>query len=509
MRTNSIVGIDDMALYVPKLYFSIASLAEIRNLPYAKLNKGLGLKHMAIADMHEDAATMAANAVAQLIEKNNLNPHNIGRIYMGTESAMDGAKPMATYTLEMLQQKYAKQYGDNCFLHCDVVDLTFACVGGVDALQNTIDWVSGSPERIGIVVASDDARYELASGGEYTQGAGAVAMLVTHDPRLIAINNTWGVACKGEHDFFKPVRTFTKEQIIEDVLNLGNASKQDLVQYINSLAQLNGDAKGIFAHKESKLSLFKKTPVFDGQFSNQCYQDRITEAFKHFCEQAINKGQYQPEDTPAITHAWERLIFHLPYAFHAKRIFSAIYVEELKKAGEWAAFAAKYELLEPQKVNFETINLYEKSKAQFLRAVTKTDDYRTYVQQKIEKGQRASSLVGNMYAASIFLSLMSQLEVDLHENNEMEGKKIGFFGYGSGSKSKVFEGVIQPAWKEVVSQFGIFTMLDKRTEIDYEQYYQIHTETLPQSLSKPSNEFALTEIGTEGVTEGARYYAWI
>ena len=61
---QSTIGICDMALYVPKLYLPIQTLAEYRDLEYAKLNKGLGLEKMVIPDVHEDAATMAANAVA-------------------------------------------------------------------------------------------------------------------------------------------------------------------------------------------------------------------------------------------------------------------------------------------------------------------------------------------------------------------------------------------------------------------------------------------------------------
>ena len=201
------IGIDDMAFYVPKLYLDIRALAEKRNIPYEKLSHGLGLHKMAICDVHEDAATMAAEAIAELIERNQIDPRRIGRIYLGTESALDGAKPTGTYAVEMLGQRFAQQYGSDSFRHCDVVDMTFACIGATDALHNTLDWVAGSDEdRIGIVVASDVAKYELGSSGEYTQGAGAVAMLVRRNPRLLVVRNLFGVAMESVHDFYKPRR---------------------------------------------------------------------------------------------------------------------------------------------------------------------------------------------------------------------------------------------------------------------------------------------------------------
>jgi len=265
--SRSNVGISDMALYIPKLYLNIEDLAKKRNLEFGKLNKGLGLDRMLIPDFHEDAATMAANAVYELMQKNDLEPNEIGRIYLGTESALDGAKPTATYVLEMLRRKYKEKHGPDCFRNCDVVDLTFACIGAVDALENTLDWVRGSEGRKGIVVASDFAKYELNSGGEYTQGAGAIAMLVERDPKLLVINEVIGVATQGVHDFFKPRRTYSKIDIIEEVLNLADLEDVSADDVLNRLPD-SLEVNGVLDNNEETLQVFKETPVFDGQYSN-------------------------------------------------------------------------------------------------------------------------------------------------------------------------------------------------------------------------------------------------
>ncbi|MEM1327837.1 MAG: hydroxymethylglutaryl-CoA synthase [Bacteroidota bacterium] len=502
MKNTSTVGIDDLSLYVPKLFFPIKDLAEHRQIEYMKLHKGLGLTHMAIPDVHEDAATMAANAVAELIAKNNLDPSTVGRIYLGTESALDGAKPTATYIVDMLLKMFAPQYGDDCFQNCDVVDLTFACVGGMDALHNTLDWVRNDEERIGIVVTSDFAKYELASTGEYTQGAGAIAMLVKHEPRLLAISDPVGVGMRSEHDFYKPLRRVSKRQIVEETLKLAeiemNASNL-LERLENSL-----EVSGIIDDNDDFLHLHKDTPVFDGPFSNLTYQKRIREAYHHFRKQAEKKEILN--DDESILNRWERLIFHLPYAFHAKRIFSELYQEELERLGKWNDFAAEHDLVEPNEGDFEQSAAYEKAYANHLRAITKTPAYRQMVSEKIEKSQRTSSHIGNMYACSVFLALMSSLNADWEENANLEGKKLGFFGYGSGSKSKVFEAEVQPQWKEVVEGFALTQKLDDRVQIDYDTYENLHRKRLQKSVSQSNGAFALSEIGEEGVTLGARYY---
>jgi len=502
------VGIDDLSIYVPKIYFDIKDLAEARDIEYAKLNKGLGLAQMAIPDVHEDAATMAANAVADLIDKNNLNPKTIGRLYLGTESALDGSKPTATYILEMLRNKYKDEYGNDCFLHCDVVDLTFACVGGIDALQNVLDWVRGEEDRVGIVVASDNAKYELASPGEYTQGAGAAALLLKHNPRLLAFNNIWGVATMGVHDFFKPKRRATKEQIVKEVLQLASIHANGNIKTMLENLPASLEVNGVLDANDKILTLHKDTPVFDGQYSNQCYQDRIGEAYQHLIQQKSAKDTFDKNGNVKLFDNWKHLVFHLPYAFHAKRIFSDIFVSELKRTGEWANFETQLDIKEPLASAFEDDASFQKMRGKFLRAVTKTPEYKALVSQKIEKGQRASSAVGNMYTCSIFLSLASILETELLEGVDLTGETFGFLSYGSGSKSKVFEAVVQPEWKEATSQFQLFETLNKRQAIDYNIYHQLHVGNIEESTKLPQNEFALVEIGQSGATEGARYYEW-
>jgi hydroxymethylglutaryl-CoA synthase len=448
------IGIDDMAFYTPNIYFDLKDLAAARAIPYEKLAHGLGAINMAFTDAHEDTATMAAEAIAQIIERNNLTISEIGRIYLGTESALDASKPTATYAIEMLSQRFG-----NHFKNCDVVDMTFACIGGTDALIHMMDWVSGEEGRQGIVVASDLAKYDLESTGEYTQGAGAVAMLVKWHPKLMIIRQLYGVATESVHDFYKPRR----EQ-------------------------------------------YSEAPVFDGQFSNDCYKDRMNEAFFHFRKQAIERGVFKENQFKALSERWERMIFHLPYSFHAKRMFIETFLLELEQKGTLLAFYKKYGIEVPQSTDFQTDKEFQKAYAQYTKKVSESSEYQKIITNKLEKAQRASSYVGNLYTASIWLALMSTLESDLQEQNDIENKRFGFISYGSGSKAKVFEGIVQKDWKEVSDKFGIFAFITNRKPISYEEYLALHHRTIEQSIAPQSGRFALKSIGKEGVTLGARFY---
>ena len=103
------IGVDAISFYVPSIYLSIEELSKNRNLNFEKLNKGLGLEKMAIADSNEDPSSFAANALIDLFEKNKINPSEIGRIYLGTESALDASKPSATYATDLVEKSSLKE----------------------------------------------------------------------------------------------------------------------------------------------------------------------------------------------------------------------------------------------------------------------------------------------------------------------------------------------------------------------------------------------------------------
>lgn len=437
-------GIEAASYYVPSLYLEIKDLAEKRGIEPAKLEKGLGLHKMGLPDVHEDAATFAAEALLKLIKDYEINPKDISRIYLGTESAIDAAKPTASYAMQMVEKVLEAEFGERCFRNCDVVDLTFACVGAVDALHNSLDFVRVNPDKKAVVIASDYAKYELASSGEYTQGGGAVSLLISAKPDLLEIENNWGVATESVFDFFKPRRHFKKE-------DLTNASE----------------------NFPDKIEIFTDEPVFDGQYSNQCYQDRIREAYEHYKEVSGKEKPYQN---------WKYLIFHLPYAFHGKRVFTEIYSLEN---------GLSYSNPEEQKV------------------VAKSEDYLKFISEKIEKTQRASSEIGNMYTASIFMALLSGLQTSFNENEELAGQEIGFLGYGSGSKSKVFAGKVSDNWKNVVTKWNLFENLNERLAIDFDMYEKLHRKQIDHSVNPEYSGFGLESVEHENpVLLGARYYGF-
>ncbi len=452
------IGIDAYAYYIPKIYLPIEVLATQRNIEVDKLKKGLGIHKIALMDMHEDTATMASNALLQLFQNEKINPKDVGRIYMSTESALDAAKPTSSYVVEMVENFFEEEFGTRNMKHVDVVDFTFACVAGVDVLHNTLDWVRCNPNKIGIVIASDYAKYPLSSPGEYTQGAGAVCFSIKANPSILIIENNFGISFKSEHDFFKPRR-----KIASDLLKNNEDSDNKFVE------------------------IFSDEPIYDGHFSNECYKNRIEEAYYNFKENLFTQEN--------IIDTWSSLVFHLPFAFQGRKSILNLFFKEFYKNN------FIQEILNTEDFKNENINQPSKK---ILNEVSKTDAFKNFIDTKVKPAEQFSSEIGNIYSASIFMALLSCL----HSITNVNQGKIGFFSYGSGSKSKVFEGSLVNGWQSKVNVSLMQNTLQNRTAISFKEYYLLHTKRIDKSLLQPNNEFILESVDFDGELPGKRQYSY-
>jgi hydroxymethylglutaryl-CoA synthase len=474
------VGIDSLAYYVPSLYVDIEELATERDISSEKLVRGLGLKKMATPDYDEDSASIAANSLFRLIKENNIDPREVGRVYLGTESGVDSSKPTSSYVVEILEEVFSEQYGERCFKNCDIVDLTFACAGAVDALQNCCDWVRNGEKRKAIVIASDIAKYELNSTGEYTQGAGSVSMLISESPSIISFNGSWGVSTKGIGDFFKPRRIFKRSNILIEAAKLLNKE-------ISS-----NEAETLLATSDSKfwsdsneiVEVYKEEPIFEGQFSNESYKERVYEAIENFNEQNQRN----------ILTDWENIIFHLPYAFHGRRMI-------INKWLDWMSENDKIEEI------YSEIGKPESNQDKdWIKKVSKSSLYKNFVENKIAPGEMASSEIGNMYTASIFMSLISSLVDAANNDKKFKDKKIGFISYGSGSKAKIFEGTVQKNWIKKINTIKLFDGLNKRKKISIDIYEKLHNRKITSNINNNDGVIKLNKISDGEFTEGLRNY---
>ncbi len=204
--TDTPVGIDAVEVWAGKLELDLPNtFAPEQGEDPEKYTKGLGLHASSFPDAHEDIVTMGANAAHRLMERKGLEPEDVGRIDVATESAFDNSKPVSTYIAGCLEQVYE---GD--FHHANKGERKFACIAGTQSLDDAYNWIKAGRNRGkgALVIATDTALYARGDAGEATQGAGAVAMWVTENPDIVALSTEQGYGSADETDFLKPNRQF-------------------------------------------------------------------------------------------------------------------------------------------------------------------------------------------------------------------------------------------------------------------------------------------------------------
>jgi len=244
-------GIEAVAVRLPSCALELKDLALARGVDPAKYLEGLGCYRMSLCAPDEDPVTLAAGAVSRLLQVADVRPSDIGMLIVGSESGVDASKPIAAYVHGLLGLPNA----------CRTFDTQHACYGATAGLQLAAAWATRSPDRKAVVVASDIARYDVGSAGEPTQGAGAVAMLVSSEPALVAIQS-------------HPDAVFT-----EDVWDFWRPH-------------------------------YRTTAVVDGKYSVQCYLKALEHTWAAYREAT---GQGIPDH--------DRMLFHIPFPKMAYKAF--------------------------------------------------------------------------------------------------------------------------------------------------------------------------------------------
>lgn len=186
------VGIDKINFFVPPYYVDMSELAIAREVDPNKFLIGIGQSQMAIAPKTQDIITFAANAAATILTEKE--QQTIDTVIVGTESGLDQSKASAVVLHHLLGiQPYARSF-----------EIKEACYGATAGLQYAIDHVTSHPKSKVLVIASDNARYGLNSGGEPTQGAGAVAMVISANPRILAFAKDNVALTQDIYDFWRP-----------------------------------------------------------------------------------------------------------------------------------------------------------------------------------------------------------------------------------------------------------------------------------------------------------------
>ena len=226
------IGIDKMAFATTNDYLDLVELAKERGVDPNKFTIGIGQDLQAVVPPTQDIVTLGATAAKKLptpeLEK------NISTVIVATESGIDNSKASAIYIKHLL--------GLSDFTR--TVEMKEACYSATAAIQFAKGVVALNPQETVLVIAADIARYGLNTPGEVTQGAGAVAMLISQNPHILTLEDTTVAYSKDIMDFWRPL--YATEALVDGKYST-NVYIEFFLQTFTRYRQLTGRELADFA----------------------------------------------------------------------------------------------------------------------------------------------------------------------------------------------------------------------------------------------------------------------
>ncbi len=436
------VGIDAIEIRTGKLELDLAeTFAPAKGEEPEKYTKGLGLHSSSFPDAYEDIVTMGANAAHRLMERKGLTPADIGRIDVATESAFDNSKPVSTYIAGCLEQVF-----DEDFHHANKGERKFACVAGTQSIDDAYNWIRAGRHRgrSALVIATDTALYARGDPGEATQGAGAVAMLISEDPDVVELSTEQGFGSADETDFLKPNQQF---------------------------------------------------PSVDGKRSVQVYLARMREAVRDFESVA---GTIHPDD-------FTMLPFHTPFPGMVRKAAALAYRHTIRDT-EIEEELAEDIGRQPRPEAFDSDEAYVDAMGEYTDKLVKTEKYLDWYDRVVDPTLSISREVGNWYTGSVHVARASGLKHALENDMDLTGSTLGVASYGSGAQAEVHAETVQPGWEDEIAALNVDEQLEDRYSITYEEYEHIHdvhnhdkdTDAEAEAFTPPDGEFVFDGWGRMG-----------
>ncbi|MBY9007256.1 MAG: hydroxymethylglutaryl-CoA synthase family protein [Candidatus Lokiarchaeota archaeon] len=239
------IGIDSMGFNAPRYYVNLEELARARNVDPKKYTTGLMLKEMRLPEVDEDIVSIGLKAGYHALLRGNIDPKEIDAIFVGTETITYAVKSVSNIFAELL----------NVSPNCLTQDIYNACAGGTLAVLNAIALIAKGVINKALVISVDISSYPLESPSEPTQGSGAVALVLSKNPRVATFGEKFGKVSGNINDFWRPANE--KNAQVFGKYSLDSYLKLQLEAYDDLIGKM-GD---IYADYYAFHAPFSKMPL--------------------------------------------------------------------------------------------------------------------------------------------------------------------------------------------------------------------------------------------------------
>jgi hydroxymethylglutaryl-CoA synthase len=160
-------GIVGYGAYVPRNRIKLEEIAKVWGADAPCYRKGLLLFEKSVPSPDQDTITMSVEATKYALKRANIDPQDIGAVYVGSESHPYAVKPSGTVLAEAI--------GATPDVHC--ADYEFACKAGSEAMFVSIGLVDSGSVKYGLAVGADTSQGAPGDALEYSAAAGAASFI--------------------------------------------------------------------------------------------------------------------------------------------------------------------------------------------------------------------------------------------------------------------------------------------------------------------------------------------
>ena len=175
------VGIIGYGAYVPRHRIKVEEIAKVWGADAPSYKKGLQLYEKSVPSPDQDTITMSVEATKNALKRANINPKDIGAVYVGSESHPYAVKPSGTVLAEAI--------GATPDVHC--ADYEFACKAGSEAMFVCIGLVESGLIKYGLAVGADTSQGAPGDALEYSAAAGAASFIFGKDNLIAKVLHTY------------------------------------------------------------------------------------------------------------------------------------------------------------------------------------------------------------------------------------------------------------------------------------------------------------------------------
>jgi len=172
------VGIVGYGAYVPKHRIKVEEIAKVWGTDAESYKRGLMLREKSVPAPDEDTITMSVEATRNALRRCQVDPRDIGAVYVGSESHPYAVKPSGTVLAEAI--------GATPDVHC--ADYEFACKAGSEAMFVTMSLVKAGEMRYALAVGGDTSQGAPGDALEYSAAAGSAAFIMGSED-LVAVSD--------------------------------------------------------------------------------------------------------------------------------------------------------------------------------------------------------------------------------------------------------------------------------------------------------------------------------